>query len=57
MISIKTIFYLIAPFLDGRFKLKWVLGSELSESAKERILITVKPLYSEHQRERPKFVH
>ncbi|CAF4068078.1 unnamed protein product, partial [Rotaria sordida] len=29
--------YLIAPFLDGRFKLKWVLASDLSDLAKERI--------------------
>ena len=33
----KDDFYLIAPFLGGRFKLKWVLGSELSDSAKGRI--------------------
>ena len=40
----KDDFYLIAPFLDGRFKLKWVLGSELSESVKERISSLIKAL-------------
>jgi hypothetical protein len=34
--------YLIAPFLDGRFKLKWVLASDLSDSTKERITDMIK---------------
>ena len=29
--------YLITPFLDGRFKLKWVFSLDLTESVKERI--------------------
>ena len=36
--------YLIAPFLDGRFKLKWVLASDLSDLAKERITNMIKML-------------
>ncbi|CAF3274319.1 unnamed protein product [Rotaria socialis] len=36
--------YLIAPFLDGRFKLKWVVASNLSESTKERTTNIIKAL-------------
>ncbi|CAF4986444.1 unnamed protein product [Rotaria magnacalcarata] len=38
--------YLIAPFLDGRLKLKWVVASNLSESTKERTANIIKaPLF------------
>jgi hypothetical protein len=36
--------YLISPFLDGRFKLKWVLSLDLSESVQERITNMIKML-------------
>ncbi|CAF2309235.1 unnamed protein product [Rotaria sp. Silwood2] len=36
--------YLIASFLDGRFKLKWVLASDLSESTKKRTSNMIKTL-------------
>ena len=36
--------YLIAPFLDGRFMLKWVLALDLSESVKERVINMTKTL-------------
>ena len=36
--------YLISPFLDGRFKLKWLFASDLSEPAKERIASMIKAL-------------
>jgi hypothetical protein len=36
--------YLIAPFLDGRFKLRWVFALDLTESVKERITNMIKML-------------
>ena len=34
--------YLIAPFSDGRFKLKWTFSLDLTESVKERTASTIK---------------
>ena len=36
--------YLITPFLDGRFKLKWVFSLDLTESVKKRIADMIKML-------------
>ena len=36
--------YLITPFLDGRFKSKWVFSLDLTESVKERIANMIKML-------------
>lgn len=37
-------FYLIAPFLDGQFKLKWLNGAHTSEEATKKITDLVKSL-------------
>ena len=37
-------FYLIAPFLDGQFKLKWLNGAHTSEEATKKITDLVKTL-------------
>jgi hypothetical protein len=42
--SYKDDLYLIAPFLDGRFKLKWVHALDLTEPVKERIANMIKML-------------
>ena len=36
--------YLITPFLDGRFKIKWISTSTLSTTSKERIANMIKTL-------------
>lgn len=40
----KDDFYLIAPFLDGCFKLKWVFSSDLPKTTKERTANLIKTL-------------
>lgn len=36
--------FLIAPLIDGRFKLNWIVSSDLSDAAKELIASTIKSL-------------
>ncbi|CAF1080218.1 unnamed protein product [Adineta ricciae] len=36
--------FLIAPFLDGRFKFNWILASDLLDSTKEQLTNTIKTL-------------
>lgn len=42
--SYKDDLYLIAPFLDGRFKLKWVFAIDLADPIKERMANMIKML-------------
>ena len=44
----KDLMFLLAPFLDGRFRLRWISCSSLSDSAQEELSKKIQQLVLEH---------